>query len=104
MSPWPGCGGAAQSRRGEVAFTLWEMEQKTSLIPGINQYQQYKWRYRLRDVLVVLNKYSLFGVFLIFCEFKLLSLKKIFLLLRAEQGRLSSLIHEKTLDITRRIG
>ncbi|EAZ3365021.1 hypothetical protein B7610_21075 [Salmonella enterica] len=30
MSRWPGCGGAAESRRGEVASILREMEQKNA--------------------------------------------------------------------------
>ena len=31
MSRWPGCGGAAESRRGEVASILRETEQKTAI-------------------------------------------------------------------------
>ncbi|EPZ3470963.1 hypothetical protein ACXL23_004385, partial [Shigella sonnei] len=31
MSRWPGCGGAAESRRGKVASILRETEQKTAI-------------------------------------------------------------------------
>ncbi|HAX5274211.1 TPA: hypothetical protein JZG77_004168 [Escherichia coli] len=52
------------------------MEKKSPSMPGINQCQQYKWRYRLRDVLAVLNNHPFLGVFLIFLGIKFLSIKR----------------------------
>ncbi|EIJ3633859.1 hypothetical protein LIW98_004191 [Escherichia coli] len=76
MSRWPGCGGAAESRRGEVAPVLRDMEQK-NVIHTLNQSVSYS--------LIVgsvhmghkggVKKHPSRGGFLIFLCFKFLSIK-----------------------------
>ncbi len=75
MSRWPGCGGAAESRRGEVAPVLRDMEQK-NVIHTLNQSVSYS--------LIVgsvhmghkggVKKHPSRGGFLIFLCFKFLSM------------------------------